>query len=401
MNSLKELIAKYGEPDALIDHWENNAKKMGIWGFDEIFIYDESGCYLNGHKITGNPLETCNTILNRWNNNDDLAHAIGYVSYDMKQYLFPHLHFKKSNKGPLMWFGKPSVIKEYQISIDYPIDTESKNINISKTIPNLDYYTTNIEKIKTYLKLGETYQINYSNPIECLYEKSKFNLYLYLRNIAKPTNGIYLNTGENQLLSMSPEKFFEVKNEKIYTYPIKGTIARSENQVEDEKLRKILKKSDKDKAEHLMIVDLLRNDLGKICKYGSIKVNNLYHIKSFETIHHMETEIIGQLVNKISFADIIKALFPGGSITGAPKERSMEIIDEIENYNRNIYTGTIGYLSSNYMNFNIAIRTMCFNGNIGTYPVGGGIVWDSTSKGEREEALNKAKILNTNIENYA
>ncbi len=150
-----------------------------------------------------------------------------------------------------------------------------------------------------------------------------------------------------------------------------------------------------------MIVDLLRNDLGKICKYGSIKVDNLYRIKSFETIHHMETEVMGQLVDKINFADIIKALFPGGSITGAPKERSMEIIDEIENYNRNIYTGTIGYLSSDYMNFNIAIRTMCFNGNTGTYPVGGGIVWDSTSKGEREEALNKAKILNANIENYA
>ena len=143
-----------------------------------------------------------------------------------------------------------------------------------------------------------------------------------------------------------------------------------------------------------MIVDLLRNDLGKICKYGTVKTKNLYNIKSFETIHHMESEIHGELIKNIGFKDIIYALFPGGSITGAPKERSIEIIDEIENYKRSVYSGTIGYLSSNgYMNFNIAIRTLLLNSGKGVYPVGGGIVWDSTASGERIEALNKGKII--------
>ena len=143
-----------------------------------------------------------------------------------------------------------------------------------------------------------------------------------------------------------------------------------------------------------MIVDLLRNDLGKICKYGTVETKNLYNIKSFETIHHMETEIAGELNKDINFRDIILALFPGGSITGAPKERSIEIIDEVENYTRGIYTGAIGSLSSNdYMNFNIAIRTLNLKSKTGIYPVGGGIVWDSTAHGERKEALDKAKIM--------
>ena len=407
MDSLEQLINKHGEPDALIDHWDNNSKKMAIWGFDEILVYDVNGMYHNGKKITGDPLRLCNDILNKWDDNSSLVHAIGYISYDMKNYLFPHLKFKDIPKKPLIWFGKPKLIAQYQI------DTNKKNkqlnnstLYLEQEIPDINYYRDKIAEIKSYLKLGETYQINYSNPIKHSYSKSKFNLYLYLRDIAKPANGMYLNTGKNQFLSMSPEKFFEIKNNKISTYPIKGTIKRSQNTIKDNKLRIQLKNSEKDKAEHLMIVDLLRNDLGKICKYGSIEVNKLYNIKSFETIHHMETEVSGDLLNNINFQDIITALFPSGSITGAPKERSMEIIDEIENYNREIYTGSIGYLAKKgYMNFNVAIRTMSFNKNKGTYPVGGGIVWDSTAEGERLEALDKAKIIDNilekKIEKYA
>ena len=407
MDSLKKLISKHGEPDALIDHWDMNAKKMAIWGFDEVFIYNTNGCYLNDKKITGNPLDLCNSILKRWDDNSNLAHAVGYISYDMKNILFPHLKFRKNTNQVFMWFGKPKKIKEYQ-NLNYSSIGINKqnNLRIDKKIPDVEYYKQKIKKIKSYLKLGETYQINYSNPIKYSYDKSKFDLYLLLRSIAKPANGMYLNTKVNQLLSMSPEKFFEVKNNYIYTYPIKGTITRSKDKVKDEKLRLQLKESEKDKAEHLMIVDLLRNDLGKICKYGSVAVKKLYNIKSFETIHHMETEVKGKLLNNINFKDIITALFPSGSITGAPKERSMEIIDEIENYNRNFYTGAIGYLSKKqYMNFNVAIRTIQFDNHCGTYPVGGGVVWDSTIEGERDEALNKAKIIdnfiNSTIQDYA
>ena len=395
MDSLNQLILKYGIPDALIDHWSDKAKKMAIWGFDEVFVCDSNGCKLNNEKLNGDPMYLCNQVLKSWDSDSNHPTAIGYISYDMKNVLFPHLEFKNNNNQILMWFGKPSAVKEYLITNDEEktISTEYR-IDIDTQIPNSKYYQKKIQEIKNYLKIGETYQINYSNPIQYKYKKSKFDLYMYLRDIAKPANGIYLNTGMNEILSLSPEKFFEINNHIIHTYPIKGTINRSPILTKDIQLKTQLMNSEKDKAEHLMIVDLLRNDLGKICEYGSIKVKDLYKVKSFETIHHMETDVYGTLFENIEFKDIIKALFPSGSITGAPKERSMEIIDRVENYNRGIYTGSIGYLSKNgYMNFNVAIRTMYFNDNNGIYPVGGGIVWDSTAESERIEALNKAKII--------
>jgi len=395
MDSLNQLILKYGIPDALIDHWSDKAKKMAIWGFDEVFVCDSNGCKLNNEKLNGDPMYLCNQVLKSWDSDSNHPTAIGYISYDMKNVLFPHLEFKNNNNQILMWFGKPSAVKEYLITNDEEktISTEYR-IDIDTQIPNSKYYQKKIQEIKNYLKIGETYQINYSNPIQYKYKKSKFDLYMYLRDIAKPPNGIYLNTGMNEILSLSPEKFFEINNHIIHTYPIKGTINRSPILTKDIQLKTQLMNSEKDKAEHLMIVDLLRNDLGKICEYGSIKVKDLYKVKSFETIHHMETDVYGTLFENIEFKDIIKALFPSGSITGAPKERSMEIIDRVENYNRGIYTGSIGYLSKNgYMNFNVAIRTMYFNDNNGIYPVGGGIVWDSTAESERIEALNKAKII--------
>ena len=407
MDSLNQLILKYGIPDALIDHWSDKAKKMAIWGFDEVFVCDSNGCKLNNEKLNGDPMHLCNQVLKSWDSDSNHPTAIGYISYDMKNVLFPHLEFKNNNKQILMWFGKPSAVKEYLITNDEEktISTEYR-IDIDTQIPNSKYYQKKIQEIKHYLKIGETYQINYSNPIQYKYKKSKFDLYMYLRDIAKPANGIYLNTGMNEILSLSPEKFFEINNHIIHTYPIKGTINRSPILTEDIQLKTQLMNSKKDKAEHLMIVDLLRNDLGKICEYGSIKVKDLYKIKSFETIHHMETDVYGTLFENIEFKDIIKALFPSGSITGAPKEHSMEIIDRVENYNRGIYTGSIGYLSKNgYMNFNVAIRTMYFNDNNGIYPVGGGIVWDSNAEDERIEALNKAKIIsklfNKEISHYA
>ena len=407
MDSLNQLILKYGIPDALIDHWSDKAKKMAIWGFDEVFVCDSNGCKLNNEKLNGDPIYLCNQVLKSWDSDSNHPTAIGYISYDMKNVLFPHLEFKNNNNQILMWFGKPSAVKEYLITNDEEktISTEYR-IDIDTQIPNSKYYQKKIQEIKHYLKIGETYQINYSNPIQYKYKKSKFDLYMYLRDIAKPANGIYLNTGMNEILSLSPEKFFEINNHIIHTYPIKGTINRSPILTEDIQLKTELMNSEKDKAEHLMIVDLLRNDLGKICEYGSIKVKDLYKVKSFETIHHMETDVYGTLFENIEFKDIIKALFPSGSITGAPKERSMEIIDRVENYNRGIYTGSIGYLSKNgYMNFNVAIRTMYFNDNNGIYPVGGGIVWDSTAESERIEALNKAKIIsklfNKEISHYA
>ena len=180
--------------------------------------------------------------------------------------------------------------------------------------------------------------------------------------------------------------------------PIKGTRPRSKNNIEDDILKEALKDSIKDKAEHLMIVDLLRNDLGKICEIGSIKINELYNIKSFKTIHHMVTDIEGILKKSISEVNIIQALFPGGSITGAPKESAMKIIDYLEHNRRKIYTGMAGYISPNGdMSFNICIRTLLGINGIYEYGVGGGIVWDSIPQEEWNEAQQKSKILDSLI----
>ena len=186
----------------------------------------------------------------------------------------------------------------------------------------------------------------------------------------------------------------EIDDGLIQTLPIKGTRPRSKNNKKDLALKEELINSKKDQAEHLMIVDLLRNDIGKFSKFGSVKVTDLFNVKSYETVHQMVSEIKGNMIENIKISDIIKSLCPGGSITGAPKESAMKIIDDLENYNRGIYTGSIGYIKNDgEMNFNIAIRTMYINNNIASYPVGGGIVWDSNSNDEWNEAQLKSKIL--------
>ncbi|MFQ6610423.1 MAG: chorismate-binding protein [Fidelibacterota bacterium] len=174
---------------------------------------------------------------------------------------------------------------------------------------------------------------------------------------------------------------------------------QSENKLHDELLANQLSCSEKDRAEHLMIVDLMRNDLGKICQYGSVKVEDLFKIHSFPTVHHMISRVYGELRQNTTEMDIFRATFPGGSITGAPKESAMKIIDELEEYSRGIYTGSLGYITSGGdMDFNIAIRTMTVRNGKGIYPVGGGIVWDSDPEKEWDEAIQKSKILSMNQE---
>jgi aminodeoxychorismate synthase component I len=272
-------------------------------------------------------------------------------------------------------------------------------IYLEKDIPLPKEYKSAIHEIKTYLLNGDSYQINFTQPK--LYELSEdpLNIYLTMREFIRPHYGMYLNQHDLQILSFSPERFFRTLGLGIESFPMKGTCPRSKDIVQDKSLAEKLYHSSKDRAEHLMIVDLLRNDLGKVCKYGSVEVNNLYSVHSFETVHQMVSRVFGQLQNYINETDIIKALFPGGSITGAPKERSMEIIDTLEGYQRGIYTGSMGYIKNNgNMDFNITIRTMTIKNKQGVYPVGGGIVWDSDPLDEWREAHQKSKIFSPFIQ---
>ena len=400
MQTLESLIDVYGEPDSLIDSYEEDSKRYAIWGFNDVFEVNSRGSFLNNSIIDGNPLALFQKILNEWklDKKNDLLAAVGFISYEFKNILYHHINFKKTdNDFPFLWFGKPKLIKEYSINI------ESKERNGALELVNdiiaINKYKQKIDLIKSHLKKGNAYQINFTD--KKLFNSSfsnSYQLYDALRSQAKPKEGFFLKNNNFNILSLSPESFIKVKNDIIETLPIKGTRPRSDNKLEDELLKLELKDSLKDKAEHLMIVDLLRNDLGKICQTGSIQVDNLYAIHSFETIHHMVTKITGKLKQKISESDIINALFPGGSITGAPKESAMKIIDSLEPQARNIYTGSAGYICPNGdMAFNICIRTLLQIGDLYEYGVGGGIVWDSIAEEEWDEAQQKSKILNSLI----
>ncbi len=381
-------IEKYGVPDAIFFSFEINKYYM-IWGFDD--IYSISKEQINNKNI----LKDLQNKITSWKDDSSEIAAVGFLSYDAKNIFFPNINFQPlKSDSPILWFGKPAVIKI--VNKDELLNFNKNKLNLKKTksINDSNHYHSKINQIKNYLREGDVYQINYTQPMEYKLDGEAFDLYLMLLKNADPKFGAYLNIDSLKFITMSPEKFFTRENNDISSSPIKGTRKRSPNKIIDQELLNELMNSEKDRAEHIMIVDLIRNDLGKICKFGSVNVKNLFGVKSFNTIHHMVTEVIGELKPKINETDIFKALFPGGSITGAPKQRAIEIIDEIENYSRGLYTGAMGIILNNGdMIFNIAIRTLTLKNNLIKYPVGGGIVWDSDPDDERMEAIQKSKIL--------
>ena len=398
MYTIKKYLKKYGEPDAIIDSSNCQSKKYMIWGFDSTCMYLNDSFFIDNIKVKGNPLEILDSIIDDWSyNSTNPVNVIGYISYDFKNNLFPHLKLKNPNTNnvPYVWFAKPRHVIEFDEPNLEQFFNEKFNLDITSDIPNQKQYVDVISKIKHHLRKGDVYQINYTNPKQFKITGSPLSIYSRLRSISNPDNGYYINTGFNHILSLSPESFFTIKDNIIESMPIKGTRNKVENKQDNKKLIDELKNSKKDKAEHLMIVDLLRNDIGKICNYGTVNVSDLFNVKTYKNIHHMVSKVYGTLKNNTKFSDIIYALFPGGSITGAPKEKAIEIIDSLEQYNRNIYTGTIGHMRNrNEMYFNIAIRTLIISKNIGSYCVGGGIVWDSDAIDEWEEANIKSNIIN-------
>tara|TARA_Y100000590_G_scaffold467690_1_gene647481 strand:- start:575 stop:1774 length:1200 start_codon:yes stop_codon:yes gene_type:complete len=395
--NLNDLIDKYGKPDALIDNWSTNNSGYAIWGFKDTITWNDSGIIKSGQKMDAS-MDTLQSIIDDWKRGTSCIAAVGFISYNFKKIIYNHIKFKNyNNNSPLLFFGNPKIIKEYKLG---NCKASKLKIRLKKDIQNYKKYEKKIKAIKDELQQGNAYQINYTvNKIYGIDISDPFELYLYLRNQIKPKHGYYMQYNDMNILSFSPELFFKKENNIIQSSPMKGTRLRSENHIIDNKLKLELKNAPKDKAEHLMIVDLLRNDIGKIAIPGSVIVEDLFKVESHHTVHQMISNIKGKVKNSIKEIDIISALFPGGSITGAPKESAMKIIDNLENYNRNIYTGTLGYIKSNGdLNFNIAIRTLMVKDKQGIYPVGGGIVWDSNPKDEWLEAQLKSKILNSIVE---
>tara|TARA_R110002049_G_scaffold13509_2_gene58577 strand:+ start:211218 stop:212594 length:1377 start_codon:yes stop_codon:yes gene_type:complete len=257
-----------------------------------------------------------------------------------------------------------------------------------------EQYAEKFSKVKNYISSGDCYQVNLAQRFNVPVEGDSWSGYQHLRKINPSPFGAYMNIPECKVLSVSPERFLQVNNGVVETKPIKGTRPRSKDEKIDNELVLELESSTKDRAENVMIVDLLRNDLSKCCDVNSVKVTKLFNIESYPTVHHLVSTIEGKLPNKTSPVELLRECFPGGSITGAPKIRAMEIIEELEPHRRGLYCGSIGYIGFNRkMDTNIAIRTIIQKDNQAYFYAGGGLVWDSQVDEEYQETFDKAAAM--------
>ncbi|KUJ84712.1 aminodeoxychorismate synthase, component I [Microbulbifer flavimaris] len=263
-------------------------------------------------------------------------------------------------------------------------------------------YEHRVGRVLEYINAGDIYQANFTQRFTAGYEGDLFQAYLALRNsVAGPFSAYMAIPNHGSVLSLSPERFISADGTHVQTQPIKGTARRLSDPDDDARVAAALQQSEKDRAENLMIVDLLRNDLGKRCQRGSVRVPNLFELATFANVHHLVSTITGELPEECGFADLLQACFPGGSITGAPKRRAMEIIRELESSPRGVYCGSIGYLSScGRADTNIAIRTFSADSQRLTCAAGGGIVADSDPAGEYRECLDKVSLLLSTLETF-
>lgn len=355
---------------------------------------------------------------------------VGYLSYDLKKFVESlEITTVDDLEMPDMYFGLYDGgvvfdhLKEEVYITDAGIDLNGEN-RISTLIDliersveplnliehdtlsditsnfNEEDYKASINKVREYIRSGDIYQANMTQRFKATLRETPFELYEKLRIINPAPFASYLDFGEGHVVSSSPERFIKITDGVIETRPIKGTRPRSDIEEIDEKNKEELLSSEKDKSELLMIVDLERNDLSRVAKTGTVEVTELFKLETYATVYHLVATIKAQIDEKYSITDCLRATFPGGSITGAPKIRAMEVIDELEPTSRNLYTGSIGYIDLNQnLDLNIVIRTFICKNDIAYFQAGGGIVWDSDAKEEYQESLDKAYALK-NALNY-
>ncbi len=260
-------------------------------------------------------------------------------------------------------------------------------------------FLSSVDRVKDYIASGDVYQVNLSQRARCHYEGEPLQLYKALRvGNPAPYSG-FIDAGELQVFSTSPEQFLRKRGRSIETRPIKGTRPRGVSAEEDMRNAEALRVSEKDRAELLMIVDLERNDLGRVAEFGSVQVEGLYHLELYARVIHQTAQVKATLAEGKDVFDCIEALFPGGSITGAPKVRAMEIIEELEPTRRGVYCGSVGYIGfDGDAELNIAIRSLHLTGACLDYQVGGGIVWDSDPESEYQETLDKGRAIRETID---
>jgi len=334
-------------------------------------------------------------------------YVAGYVSYECGY------HFQPVDAGnlpaaelPLAWFGvyrEPRIfehLKDGDQSVAASPDADGSTEAQRFSPDRIDFgiaeeeYRNKILRIQDYIAAGDTYQVNFTDRVELQTTAAAVEVFAALSRRQPVAYSALLQVAGHQILSFSPELFFKVDGDRIITRPMKGTMPRGLDSLEDISAAVRLQNDPKNRAEHVMIVDLLRNDLGRICATGSVKVEDIFSVEKYRTLFQMTSTISGTLRQGIGYYDIFSSMFPGGSITGAPKIRTMQIIRELEQRPRGVYTGAIGFIAPDRSSvFNIAIRTLVLRNGQASMGVGGGIVADSRPEEEYRECLLKANFL--------
>lgn len=332
---------------------------------------------------------------------NEKLYAAGYITYDAAPAFDKALPALQEAKRPLLSFSlyeAPRIIKELQYEKK---NNEKKELNWKPCI-NRDEYNSGFSAVKDYIRRGHSYQINYTYRLNADFTSDPWNLFCRMQKAQNASYGAYLDYGDLVISSASPELFFSLEGDKIRTKPMKGTAPRGMTAQEDRREAEELYNSEKNRAENMMIVDMIRNDLGRIARMGSVRVPRLFELEKYPTLWQMTTEVLAETDAEIP--EILEKMFPCASITGAPKYRTMEIIKELESSPRGIYTGSIGYWGPDRRaQFNVAIRTAVISRNEGSarYGTGGGIVWDSNQDGEYEETLTKTAVLRRKMPDFS
>ena len=401
--------------------------KYSFIGINPFLNFHSSGnkSYINNEEVNGDPFKVLEELIKKYEIKIEselplVCGCMGYMSYDtgrilenlpntsVEDFQIPDMKFIFYNNIIIfdiinnkifisdLGIGNSKLCElENRILDGIKVIEEEVEISNNKFYSNFtkEKYKKAVKDLKDYIVSGDVYIANMTQRFYCNNNEDSFEIYKKLRTINKAPFSVFMNFEEFQIISSSPERFMQVKEGHVHTRPIKGTRPRGHNKETDNKNKEELLNSEKDKAELLMIVDLERNDLSKVCKPHSVKVTEIFALEEYATVFHLVSTIEGRLKSGISTVKCIKECFPGGSITGTPKIRAMEIIEELEMLKRNIYTGSIGYFDfRGNADFNIVIRTIVKKGNKAYFGVGG-ITYDSIEEDEYNETLDKAKAL--------
>jgi len=396
--------------------------ETSIMGFDPEFIvkgyYDKVTIQSRDGSIetidTDEPLVVIKNLVKK---TDDqtyryLGGAVGVINYDAIR-LWEKIPERHNTTEPIMEFGiyndgilfdnkqKKSLYFYYEenrvdeIKTSEPIFDDFKMSKISTNLDK-DEFSKIVESAKKYIYDGDVFQVVLSRKFSFEAHGDYLKVYEKLRSLNPSPYLYHLKMGKKIIIGSSPEMLLRVTNDQVETFPIAGTRKISDDETKNEKLRQELVSDEKELAEHTMLVDLGRNDIGKVCDYGTVRVNKLMEVKQFSHVQHMVTHVVGKLNKNYDMYDAFKAVFPAGTVSGAPKVRAMEIIDELEPESRGPYAGAVGYFSFNgCCDFAIAIRSIFADDNSGFVQAGAGIVFDSISDNELKETEHKANAMIT------